>query len=113
MLFRVVGIGTAAIEISAQATRRSRSIGVIEPKLALPRLQPRMFRRPRRLEIVDGDAGAALTVVNAPVGYRKTTLLRSWTHLATAVERFGPGPGGPAPMSLDARGAGSKRPWTS
>jgi ATP/maltotriose-dependent transcriptional regulator MalT len=137
MFTQVVGVGTAAIEMSAQATLRSRSIGVIEPKLALPRLQPGMFRRPRLLEIVGGDAGAALTVGNAPVGYGKTTLLRLWcierpgavvwllldtadddpvrlwTHLATAVERFGRGPGGPAPMSLGAGGAGSKRPWTS
>ena len=36
---------------------------MIESKLALPRVQPGMLRRPRLLEIVDGNAGAALTVV--------------------------------------------------
>ena len=44
----------------------------------LPRVQPGMLRRARLLEMLDGDGGAALTVVNAAVGYGKTTLLRSW-----------------------------------
>ena len=67
-----------------------------------------------------------------PVGYGKTTLLRSWcterpepviwmtldaadddpvrlwTHLATAVERLGQGLGGPALMCLGVRGAPSR-----
>ena len=80
--------------------------------------------------MLGGDRGAALTVVNAPVGYGKTTLLRLWcierpeavvwmtldaadddpvrlwTHLATAVERLGQDLGGPALMRLGVRGAG-------
>ena len=115
--------------MSAQATQPGRSIGVIETKITLPRVQPGMLRRARLLEIVDGHAGAALTVVNAPVGYGKTTLLRSWcierpeaviwmtldaadddpvrlwTHLATAIERLGEGLGGRALMCLGVRGA--------
>ena len=95
----------------------------------LPRVQPGMLRRSRLLEMLDGDGGAALTVVNAPVGYGKTTLVRSWcierpeavvwmtldgadedpvrlwAHLATAVERLGEGLGGRALMALGARGA--------
>ncbi len=102
---------------------------MIEPKIALPRLQPGMLRRPHLLEMVDGDGGATLTMVNAPVGYGKTTLLRLWcierseavvwmtldaadddpvrlwTHLATAVERLGQGLGGRTLMSLGVRGA--------
>ena len=96
----------------------------------LPRVQPRMLRRARLLEMLDGDGGAALTVADAPVGYGKTTLLRSWCaerpeavvwvtldgadddpvrlwmHLATAVDRLGQGLGGPALMRLGVRGAG-------
>ena len=96
----------------------------------LPRVQPRMLRRARLLQLLDGDEGAALTVVNAPVGYGKTTLLRLWcierpeavvwmtldaadddpvrlwTHLATAVERLGEGFGSQALMRLGVRGAG-------
>ena len=102
---------------------------LVEPKLMLPRVQPRMLRRARLLEMLDGDDGAALTVVNAPVGYGKTTLVRSWcierpeaviwmtldaadddpvrlwTHLATAVERLGEGLGRRALMCLGVRGA--------
>jgi LuxR family transcriptional regulator, maltose regulon positive regulatory protein len=107
-----------------------RTLRVLEPKLALPRVQPRMLRRERLLEMLGGDEGAALTVVNAPVGYGKTTLLRLWcierpepvvwmtldaadddpvrlwTHLATAVERLDPGLGSQALMRLGVRGAG-------
>ncbi len=88
-----------------------------------------MLRRARLLEVLDGDVGAALTVVNAAVGYGKTTLVRSWcierpeaviwvtldsadddpvrlwTHLATAVERLGEGFGRRALSCLGTRGA--------
>ena len=103
---------------------------MIEPKIALPRVQPRMLRRARLLQLLDGDGGAALTLVNAPVGYGKTTLLRLWcierpeaviwmtldaadddpvrlwTHLATAIERLGQGLGSQALTRLGVRGAG-------
>lgn len=62
--------------MSPQATNPGRSIGVIEAKIALPRVQPAMLRRSRLLEIVDGYGGAALTVVNAPVGYGNTRYSR-------------------------------------
>ncbi|MGZ4224392.1 MAG: LuxR C-terminal-related transcriptional regulator [Solirubrobacteraceae bacterium] len=115
--------------MSPQATNPGRSVGVIEAKIALPRVQPGMLRRSRLLEIVDGHGGAALTVVNAPVGYGKTTFLRLWCierseaviwmtldaadddpvrlwmHLATAVERLGEGLGRRALMCLGVRGA--------
>ena len=98
----------------------------------LPRVQPRVLRRPRLLELLDGDEGAALTVIDAPVGYGKTTLLRSWcaerpepvvwltldaadddpvrlwTHLATAVERLGHGLGRAALIGLSVRGAAGR-----
>ena len=105
------------------------SIGVIESKISLPRVQPGMLRRSRLLEIIDGGGGAAFTVVDAPVGYGKTTLLRLWcierpeaviwmtldaadddpvrlwAHLATAVERLGEGLGARALACLGVRGA--------
>ena len=86
-----------------------------------------MLRRVRLLEMLDDDAG--LTVLNAAVGYGKTTLVRSWciarheaviwvtldsadddpvrlwTHLATAVERLGEGFGRRALSCLGVRGA--------
>ncbi len=115
--------------MSPQPTQPGYSIGVIESKISFPRVQPGMLRRSRLLEIIDGGGGAALTVVNAPVGYGKTTLLRLWcierpeaviwmtldaadddpvrlwTHLATAVERLGDGLGARALACLGVRGA--------
>ena len=103
---------------------------VIEPKLMPPRVHPGMLRRTRLLEMLDDDGGASLTVLNATVGYGKTTLVRSWcierreaviwmtldsadddpvrlwTHLATAVERLGEGFGR---RSLSASGSGARR----
>ena len=102
---------------------------VIEPKLMPPRVHPGVLRRARLLEMLDDDAGASLTVLNAAVGYGKTTLVRSWcverpeaviwvtldsadddpvrlwSHLATGVERLGEGFGGRALSCLAVRGA--------
>ena len=88
-----------------------------------------MLRRERLLEMLDRDVGAPLTVLNAAVGYGKTTLVRSWcierseaviwvtldsadddpvrlwTHLVTAVERLGEGFGRRALSCLGTRGA--------
>ena len=85
------------------------------------------LRRARLFELLDDVDGAALTVLDAPVGYGKTTLLRSWcaeraepviwmtldgsdddpvrlwTHLATGVARLGHGLGHRALTSLGVR----------
>ena len=105
------------------------ALRVIESKLMLPRVHAGTLRRARLLELLDDVDGAALTVLDATVGYGKTTLLRSWcaersepviwmtldgsdddparlwTHLATGVERLGHGLGQRALMSLGIRGA--------
>ena len=102
---------------------------VIEPKLMPPRVHPGTLRRARLLEMLEDDAGASFTVLNAAVGYGKTTLVRSWcierpeaviwvtldsadddpmrlwTHLATAVERLGEGFGRRSLSCLGIRGA--------
>ena len=102
---------------------------VIEPKLMPPRVHPGTLRRARLLEMLDDDAGASFAVLNAAVGYGKTTLVRSWcierpeaviwvtldsadddpmrlwTHLATAVERLGEGFGRRSLSCLGIRGA--------
>ncbi len=107
---------------------------LIEPKLLPPRIQPGMLRRERLLQMLGSDGGPALTVINAPVGYGKTTLLRSWcterpepvvwitldaadddparlwTHIATAVERIAHGLGQSALTSLNVRGVPIETP---
>ena len=93
------------------------ALPVIESKLMLPRVHAGTLRRARLFELLDDVDGAALTVLDASVGYGKTTLLRSWcaeraepviwmtvdgsdddpvrlwTHLATGVARLGDGLG--------------------
>jgi LuxR family transcriptional regulator, maltose regulon positive regulatory protein len=97
-----------------------------EAKLMLPRVQPGVVRRPRLLRSLDG--AAALTLIDAPVGYGKTMLLRSWcaeqsrpvawvtldaadadparlwTYVASAVDRVAEGVGRPAVRRLAAAG---------
>jgi LuxR family transcriptional regulator, maltose regulon positive regulatory protein len=104
------------------------ALRVIEPKLMLPRVHAGMLRRTRLLEMLDDHGASVLTVLDAGVGYGKTTLVRSWCiersepviwmtldpadddpvrlwmHLATAVDRLGQGLGGRALMRLGVRG---------
>ena len=108
---------------------RARQLGLIEPKLMLPRVHAGTLRRARLLELIDRDPRGALTVLDAGIGYGKTTLLRSWCaerpepviwmtldaadddavrlwkHVAAAVERLGQGLGDGALASLGVRGA--------
>lgn len=104
------------------------ALGVIEPKLMLPRMHAGVLRRTRLLEMLDGQGASSLTVLDAGVGYGKTTLVRSWCverpepviwmtldsadddpvrlwlHLATAVDRLDRGLGARALMRLGVRG---------
>ena len=97
--------------------------------MMLPRAQPVILRRPRLLRSLDRDRAAALTLVDAPAGYGKTMLLRSWcaeqsravawvtldaadedpvrlwTYVASAVDRVGEGLGRPALARLAVPGA--------
>jgi LuxR family maltose regulon positive regulatory protein len=122
MIDRGIGVSPQTAEAAAQR------LPAIEPKLMLPRVHPGMLRRTRLLEMLDGDGGSSLTVLDAAVGYGKTTLVRSWcaerpeaviwmtldgadddpvrlwSLLATAVERLGQSLGGAALSCLGTRG---------
>jgi len=95
----------------------------------LPRVQPGVVRRPRLLRSLDRGRAAALTLVDAPVGYGKTMLMRSWcaehptpvawvtldegdadpvrlwTYVASAVDRVAEGLGRPVLRRLAVPGA--------
>ncbi len=90
---------------------------LIETKLIPPRSRPELVARPRLLRTLDELSSAALTLVDAPVGFGKTVLaqtwgaqsdtavawvsidsadddpVRLWTYVATAVDRIRPGLG--------------------
>jgi LuxR family transcriptional regulator, maltose regulon positive regulatory protein len=102
---------------------------VIEPKLMPPRVHPGTLRRARLLDALDDAREVPITILNAGVGYGKTTLARSWcterpepviwltldpadddpvrlwTHLATGVDRLGEGLGSRALTCLSTPGA--------
>lgn len=65
--------------MSSQTAQPARQrLQVIEPKLMLPRMHSGTLRRARLLRTLDSGGGSPLTVIDAGVGYGKTTLVRSW-----------------------------------
>ena len=76
---------------------------LIETKLGPPRARPGFVERPRLLGSIDGFASAALTLVDAPVGFGKTSLVESW-HARTG--------GAVAWVSLEAADNDPARLWT-
>jgi LuxR family transcriptional regulator, maltose regulon positive regulatory protein len=60
------------------AQMAGRGLGVIEPKLIPPRVHAGTLRRDRLLRLLGDHPATPLTMLNAGVGYGKTTLVRSW-----------------------------------
>jgi ATP/maltotriose-dependent transcriptional regulator MalT len=114
----------------AREPRAKRSpLQLSEAKLMLPRVQPAVVRRPRLFRSLDRGRAAALTLIDAPVGYGKTMLMRSWcsehptpvawitldegdadpvrlwTYVASAIERVAAGLGRPVLRRLAVPGA--------
>lgn len=50
----------------------------LRTKLVVPELKPTLVARPRLLELLAGAAPGCLTLVMAPAGFGKTTLLAQW-----------------------------------
>lgn len=61
---------------------------VLESKLRLPRQVARPVPRPRLQELLDGSDRVPLTLVSAPPGYGKTTLVASWLAGRAPLRRF-------------------------
>ncbi|MDT7711516.1 MAG: hypothetical protein QOG46_205, partial [Pseudonocardiales bacterium] len=56
-------------------------------KLYVPKLRRGLVARPRLLRRMEGGADARLTLVSAPAGFGKTTLLSAWLHQGPAAGR--------------------------
>jgi LuxR family maltose regulon positive regulatory protein len=79
---------------------------LLETKIRLPRRRPGMVARPRLREHLRGADQAALTLVSAPAGFGKTTLLTEWLTAAPADGRAA------AWVSLDQRDNDPALFWT-
>src|SRR5690348_18422824 len=54
------------------------SIPILATKLYIPRLRPNVVSRPRLLERLDEGLHGKLTLIAAPAGFGKTTLVSEW-----------------------------------
>src|SRR5450755_2386266 len=64
--------------------RREQVTPILATKLYLPRLRPNVVSRPRLLERLNEGLHRKLTLIAAPAGFGKTTLLSEWV---TFIER--------------------------
>ncbi len=64
---------------------------VLSTKLYIPPIQPSLVRRPRLVQVLENgyQAGKRVTLVSAPAGFGKTTLLREWIKTTEPEKPFG------------------------
>ena len=62
-------------------------IPLIQTKLYVPRPRPGLVQRPRLIERLERGTASKVTLVSAPAGFGKTTLLADW--LASRTGRVG------------------------
>jgi hypothetical protein len=98
--FALAGAPTGAI---GSRSRRNSRIPLIRSKFLPPAPPPGAVPRPRLLEKLASGRGRALTLVCAPAGYGKTTLLSQWIAEAVTADA--------ARVTLDAGDADPARFW--
>ena len=72
------------VDLSGQAVAAS---PLLETKLYVPKWRPGLVPRTRLIEHLDQETERKLTLVSAPVGFGKTTLLAEWVAATPATER--------------------------
>src|SRR5207237_6075096 len=60
--------------------RREKVTPILATKLYLPRLRPNVVSRPRLLERLNEGLHRKLTLIAAPAGFGKTTLVSAWVE---------------------------------
>lgn len=73
---------------------------LLQTKLYVPRLRPSLIPRPRLIETLNHGLTGKLTLISAPAGFGKTTLISSWID-SLQTERAAPSPARIAWLSLD------------
>src|SRR6202049_3939962 len=58
--------------------RREQVTPILATKLYLPRLRPNVVSRPRLIERLSAGLHRKLTLISAPAGFGKTTLVSEW-----------------------------------
>ncbi|MFL9961819.1 LuxR C-terminal-related transcriptional regulator [Paraburkholderia sediminicola] len=66
------------MEVSSESTDRQWSVSLIQTKMIAPRLPPGCVQRPVLLKRLCKRPARSITVVTAPAGFGKTTLLAGW-----------------------------------
>lgn len=75
----------ASIESQTSLTSSSvQSYPLLATKFHMPRPRPRLVHRPRLINRLEQGLHRTLTLISAPVGFGKTTLLANWLHTHTA-----------------------------
>src|SRR5687767_7168562 len=82
---------------------------LLETKLLLPRPGRKLVARPRLIDIIERASHASLTLVSAPAGFGKTTLLTSVMAARAGGEAARPSV---AWVSLDQRDRDATRFWS-
>ncbi|MGH3089617.1 MAG: hypothetical protein ACRDSJ_20215, partial [Rubrobacteraceae bacterium] len=60
---------------------------IVTTKLRAPQPRPNLVARPRLRETLADDEGRKLTLVSAPAGFGKTTLISDWLADRSGSER--------------------------
>jgi len=55
-------------------------------KLYVPKLRRGLLARPRLMKRLEAGADARLTLISAPAGFGKTTVLATWLHEAAVAD---------------------------
>ncbi len=58
------------------------SAPLLTTKLYIPPVRPGLVSRPRLIERLNAGLHRRLTLISAPAGFGKTTLVSEWTHLS-------------------------------
>jgi len=65
---------------------------LLTTKLFVPPVRKELVPRPRLIERLRADPDRKLTIISAPAGYGKTTLLAHWIHHCAEEQRSKPAP---------------------
>ncbi|MFN2229705.1 MAG: LuxR C-terminal-related transcriptional regulator [Anaerolineae bacterium] len=79
------------------------ALSLLKTKLYIPPVRPGLVSRPRLVERLDEGLrlGHKLTLISAPAGFGKTTLLSEWIHSSIGSEKPGHSAPGVSWLSLD------------